>query len=177
VPYRKHRERGTRGLLLDGAKRRELRAQIVRIVSVEGPIHRDLLIERLKELNGVARVGENVASNIERAMQDGLRYREFERLDSDFFRPTGRQLTAFRIPGEGVERRPDWIPVEEIGLAVLHLVEDQFGCQREALPRAVAELFGFGRTPAGFTELVGTAVDALLEQKRLHRSGPNLYLP
>jgi very-short-patch-repair endonuclease len=177
VPYRKYREAGARHVLLDAGKRGDLAAQIVRMVSAEGPIHRDLLTERLKEINGVARVGENVATNIDHAVQAAVGRQKLERLGKDFLRCPGQKLTTFRTPGDDVERPSAWIPVEEIQLAVLHIVDDQFGCQRDALPRAVAELFGFGRSRVGFAELVGTAVDTLLEEKRLQASGPNLYLP
>lgn len=51
------------------------------------------------------------------------------------------------------------------------------GCQRGALPRAIAELLGFDRTPAGLAEFVATAVDSLVEERRLQASGPNVYLP
>ena len=80
------------------------------------------------------------------------------------------------MPGDGVQRSPAQIALEEIALAVLHKVEDQFGYQRSALPRTVAELFGFDRLPAGGAEIVGTVVDDLVEQGRLSISGPYVYV-
>lgn len=176
-PYRRYREVGARSLLLETGRRGDLAAQIVTVVAVEGPIHRELLEERLKEINGVGRVGDNVAANIEHAVQAAVRRGELERVGNDFLRRPGQKLATFRTPGDGAERPAACIPVEEIQLAVLHVVEDQFGCQRAALPKAVATLFGFDRTPAGLADRVATAVDALLEQKLLQASGPNVYLP
>lgn len=151
-------------------------AQIVKMVTIEGPIHRNLLTERFKEVNGIARVGDNVAANIDHAVQAALRRQELERVEKDFLRCPGQKLTTFRTPVDGGERPSAWIPAEEIQLAVLHIVEDQFGCQRGALSKAVAEVFGFDRTPAGLSDLVATAVDMLVDEKRLEASGPNVYL-
>ncbi len=175
-PYRKAQGAGRRELLLDPARSRDLRTQIVRVVAVEGPIHRELLTERLNEINGVDRVGANVAANIERALQRALRRGELERVDQDFLTRPGQRLTTFRTPGDGVERPVAWIPLREIQLAVLHVLEDQFGCQRSALPSAVARLFGFDRTPPGLTEAVQTAVDLLIEEARVEVSGPYVSL-
>jgi very-short-patch-repair endonuclease/DNA polymerase III delta prime subunit len=175
-PYQKYREAGSRLLLLDSGRRRALAAQLVKIVGVEGPIHRELLAERLKEVNDVARIGDNVATNISDAVLVAVRGQELERFDRDFLRCPDQKLATFRTPGDDVQRRVAWIPIPEIQLAILHIVEDQFGCQRDALCKAVAELFGFDRTPSGLAELVATSVDTLLEQRRLQASGPNVYL-
>lgn len=168
---------GERQLLLEAGRRRDLAVQVVRIVTVEGPIHQNLLTERLEEVNGVGRVGDRVAANIQHAVQIALGRQELERLGTDFLRRPGRTLSTFRTSGDGVQRPAAWIPIDEIQLAVLHIVEDQFGCQRGALPRAVGELFGFDRTPGGLAELVATAVDILIDETRLQTSGPNVYVP
>jgi hypothetical protein len=83
---------------------------------------------------------------------------------------------VFRLPGDGVTRSLAQIAAEEIELAVLHKVEDQFGYQRDALPRVVADLLGFDRLPPGGAEIVGTAVDRLVERKILTVSGPYVYV-
>jgi hypothetical protein len=76
------------------------------------------------------------------------------------------------MPGDSVRRSLAQIAAEEIRLAVLHKVEDQFGYQREALARAVSELLGFDRLPPGGVEITGTVVDGLVEQGALTANGP-----
>ena len=176
-PYRRYRQTGARSLLLDAGRRGDLATQIVNIVTVEGPIHGELLEDRLKELNDVARIGDNVAANIQNAVQVAIRRGVLERREKDWLRRPGQKLTTFRKPADGVERPAALIPSEELQLAVLHVVEDQFGCQRAALPKAVAGLFGFDRTPTGFADPITAAVDTLLEGGQLQASGPNVYLP
>jgi Protein of unknown function (DUF3320) len=54
--------------LLEASFSVTLAGTISELVRTEGPIHHDLLVDRLKELHGVARAGSNVQSNIERAL-------------------------------------------------------------------------------------------------------------
>jgi hypothetical protein len=162
-------------LLLESERRRELAAQIVEIVEVEGPIHESLILERLKEVNGVARAGVNVQTNVDRAMALALRQGRLEEVSPGFLQIAGSGLETFRVPGDGVQRPLAWIAGEEIELAVLYVVEDQFGCQRGALSKAIADLFGFERAPLGLTEAVESAVDRLIETNRLSSSGPNVW--
>ena len=174
--YRKHRETGRRDLLLESDRAGELINQIVRVVASEGPIHEEVLLERLKDLNGVDRAGVNVQRNVDRATTVAISRGRFERKDVGFLGLPGSQPRAFRVPGDDISRQLSQIALEEIALAVLHKVEDHFGYQREALPRAVAELLGFDRLPPGGTEIVGTVVDRLVERGRLAISGPYVYL-
>jgi len=174
--YRKYRESGQRDYLLDRQQARWLAGQIVRVVEFEGPIHRELLLDRLKEIDGIGRVGHNVEANFTRALGLAVNSGKVERSHGDCFRCPGTRQTGFRIPGDGVERPLPLIPREEIETAILHIVEDQFGYQRQALPRAVAEAFGLDRTPPGCVEVVGAVVDDLVDRKALAVSGPNVYL-
>lgn len=66
------------------------------------------------------------------------------------------------------------VPPDELELAVLYLVEDQWGYQRDAIPRAITELLGFERTPVGAAETIGRIVDTLVERGLLTASGPNV---
>lgn len=175
-PYAKYRGPGERRLLLHRDRAAQLATQVARIVAHEGPIHVDLLIERLKEINDVGRAGANIQANIEWAIKLAAHSGKVERSGETFLKAKGASRTTFRGPGDGVERALAWVPPEEIVLAVLHIVEDQFGCQRDALPRAIGELFGFGRAPTGLADKVQLVVDGLIEEGRLVVSGPWIYL-
>lgn len=176
TPYEKYRGQGSRDLLLNSDHARMLADQMTRLVEFEGPIHHDLLLERLKEINGVAHAGSNVKSNIRRATDVALRSHALLKAGA-FLGRNGAKCSTFRLPGDGVDRPVAWIAPEEIALAVLHIVEEQFGYQREALPRAIAVFFGFERTSTGVAETIGGIVDDLVERGLLRLSGPNVYLP
>ena len=132
-------------------------------------------MERLKELNGVDRAGAKIQRNVERVIAVLVSRGRVEK-SGDYLRRPGATPRTFRVPGDGMRRSLEQIAPEEIALAVLHKLEDQFGYQRDALPRAVADLFGFDRLPAGGSEIVGTVVDGLVERRIVTVSGPNVYL-
>ena len=175
-PYAKYQEKGSRELLLDGSRVQDLVSQVLAIVLHEGPIQKELLVERLKEVNDVGRAGTNVQANIDRAIEIAERRRKLQRVAQEFLLIPGSQLKTFRTSGDGVQRPLDVVSPEEIALAVLYLVEDQFGYQREAIPRAIAGLFGFERAPIGTAEIVGTVIDDLVEKGELAVSGHQVYV-
>jgi very-short-patch-repair endonuclease len=174
-PYRKYRGPGRRDILLERDSAGELIDQILGIVEAEGPVHQEVLLERLKELNNVDRAGANVQRNVDRAVAVAVSRRRVAKVGEFLWRPDA-SLHVFRIPGDGIQRALGQIAPEEIALAVLHKVEDQFGYQREALPRAVADLFGFDRLPPAGAEVIGAVVDSLVERGILAVSGPYVYV-
>ncbi len=112
-PYGKYQERGSRELLLDGNRVQELMSQIVAIVLREGPIHKDLLVDRLKEVNDVERVGTNVQANIDRAIDIGVRGHRLQRISEGFLLIPGAQLQTFRMPGDSVHRPLGLVSAED----------------------------------------------------------------
>jgi very-short-patch-repair endonuclease len=174
-PYERCSGSGRRELLLNSDYVRALAEQVARVVEFEGPMHTDLMTERLKDLNGVARAGKNVKAIIYRAVRIAEQSNAVK-VVGDFLHRDGARRVDFRTPGDGIMRPLAWIPREEIELAVLHVVEEQFGYQREALPHAISEVFGFERTSEGGTETIGGVVDDLVERGLLRVSGPNVYL-
>ncbi len=178
--YERYQEKGRwrgREYLLNRSSVHELAYQIGQIVRFESPVHEEVLLDRLKEIHGVERAGANVQGNVDRAIDRALRVEreEIGRVDH-VLRVRGHELDTFRVPGDGVERPLTLIPPEEIELAVLFLVEDQFGFQRDALPQAVNRLFGFERTRAGTAEFVGNIVDGLIDRGSLRVSGVNVHI-
>ena len=117
-PYRRYREPGARDLLLDSDRVQRLAEQVARVVEAEGPVHTDLLVERLKEINGVARAGANVQANIDRAVATAMRRGRIERVTRDFVKAPGTRLETFRTAGDGVDRPLAQVSPEEIELAV-----------------------------------------------------------
>lgn len=75
-----------------------------------------------------------------------------------------------------MSRPLELIPREEIELAVLFLVEDQFGMIREYLPQSVARLFGIERLPAIGADHVREVVDGLIEKGLLRLTGHHVYV-
>lgn len=179
-PYLRYRETNRmhvgRDVLMRGQYAPMLSQQIEQIVAVEAPMHVQLLTQRLRDIHGIARAGVNIQANIDKALDLALRRRKVE-LRGSFVYLTGQPVTAYRYPADEVTRSVALVAPEELERAILHIVEDQFGYPRDAIPHAVAEALGFERSGATSAELIASAVDGLVERGALRASGPNVSLP
>jgi hypothetical protein len=168
IPYQKFNGTADRDLLIQSRFSNGLAALVVRIVDAEGPIHEDLLAERLKDVCRVERSGSNVQSNIAEAIHTTIRRKQVERRhQSNFLWKSDAKLNAFRVPNDSVRRPLTWIHRGEIELAILYLVEDQFGVLRTELGRGVARLFGIERAPAEVCDYILEIAEELVERRLL----------
>jgi very-short-patch-repair endonuclease/DNA polymerase III delta prime subunit len=179
VAYRKFAGTADRELLMQSRFSNELASLVVRVVEVEGPIHEDLLSERLKGVCGVERAGSNVQSNIGEAIHIAIRRKEIERRrQRNFLWKKDAPLTAFRVPMNSFRRSIDWIHRDEIALAILYLVEDQFGICRDELGRGVTRVFGLERATAEACDFVTDVANELIERAVLREDDQHrLSLP
>ena len=61
-------------------------------------------------------------------------------------------------------------------MAILHLVEDQFGVAEDRAPVAVARLFGIDRLGGEHAEIIASVADELVRSGKLRRAGVQLHL-
>src|SRR5207247_7000198 len=87
-----------------------------------------------------------------------------------------RGATKFRAQGLTLPHCHPYLHPYLLVAYVITPLLAQGGNQRDALPRAVAELLGFDRLRSGGTEIVGTVVDILVERGTLRISGPHVYV-
>ncbi len=178
TPYRKFVGAGDRDLLIHSRYSATLAALVAKVVQVEGPIHEDYLTERLKEICGVERAGSNVQSNVGEAIYVAICRKEIERRrQQNFLWERDAQLKTFRVPENSLRRPLEWIHREELSLAILYLVEDQFGVARSELGRAVGRLFGIERVSAEAADYVLEVADELLETGRLREDNDRFCIP
>lgn len=176
--YRKFTATGDRDLLIQPRHDQRLADLIVGVVEAESPIHEDLLAERLKEICGVDRAGSNVQSNIGEAIHIALRRRQIERRrQKNFLWMVNAQLSTFRVPANSHRRPLEWVHRDEIALAVLYLVEDQFGVVRSELGRAIAKLFGIERATAESSDYIVEVADELIERGQLREDANRFFIP
>jgi hypothetical protein len=163
--------------LLQRSHATALARTIGEFISVEAPVHYELLVERLKDLHGVERAGSNVQANIKRALDHAVRWQTVRHDSwSLFYYDPARQVHTFRIPANGISRHVDQIAPEELAMAVLHLVEDQFGIAEDRTPVAVARLFGIERLGSEHADIIASVVDELVSEGTLRRAGVQLHL-
>ncbi len=176
--YQRYRGRvRPRAQLMDVRHAAELAGTIVEVVTTEGPIMEELLLERLRDVHEVGRAGNNIRTNVGAAIRYAAYHGQIETVSESsglVVTIPRRTLATFRTPGDGVQRGIELIPKDEIALAVLFLVEDQFGMQRDSIPGKVVNLFGFDRARAPSADRIQEVVDDLIEARRLRTQGPNV---
>lgn len=124
---------------------REVAEVIVRIVDIEGPIHRDLLRKRLTNLWGYGRSGQRIANAIARATDVGIQCGRI-RQQGDFLWPVVSHEVQPRSSAENGEVRTiDQIPEEEIAAAVRTILGHAFSLETDELLSQTARVFGFQR--------------------------------
>jgi hypothetical protein len=80
------------------------------------------------------------------------------------------------LPTESIRRPIEHIAPDELSLAVLYLVEDQFGIVEESLPAAVARLLGIERLRSEGADVVRRVIEDLVIQGSLRRNGMQVHL-
>ncbi|MCX5847742.1 MAG: DUF3320 domain-containing protein [Deltaproteobacteria bacterium] len=155
----------------------ELSNTIIDLVNIEGPIHHDFLVKRLKEIHCVAKAGSNVQSNIKQALRSAEKNHAIihNAKPSFYYSPDG-QIKSFRLPTEKVRRPIEYIAPSELSLAVLYFVEDQFGVVEEYLPMAIARLFGIERLGGESADIIRDVIKELVSKGSLRRNGMQVHL-
>jgi len=175
--YRKFSATADRDLLIQPRNDQRLADLIIRLVEAEGPIHEDLLAERLKDICGVDRAGSNVQSNIGEAIHVAIQRKQIERRrQRNFLWVANAQLSTFRVPANSLRRPLEWIHRDEIALAILYLIEDQFGVLKSGLGRGVARLFGLERAAAEGCDYIVEVADELVERGQLREDAGRLFI-
>lgn len=74
-------------------------------------------------------------------------------------------------------RRPiEHIAPEELALAILYLVENQFGLFEESLPQTVARLLGIERLRSEDADTIRAVAEDLVRKGKLRRAGAQVHL-
>jgi len=178
IPYSKYGKRSKKEILMRDTSgyKYHLERILLEIIDYEGPIHQDILEERLKEVFKVKKIGANIRSNLKRAIRSAINGGEIESKNS-FFWTKENKLKSFRISGDDVKRTIHEIPPQEIALAIFYLVEDQFGLVREQIPQAISKIFEVARTKPEENDRIRETTDFLVEKGKLIVNGNKINLP
>ena len=147
---------------------RELGDVVHRIVSVEGPIHEDEVVIRVRGLWGLSRAGARIQSSVGNATHSLLTTKRCVRSDGFLsipgaqIKPRNREKTA-----SPTLRKPEYLPPSEVQAAIMVFVEAGHGARRDELLNAVARFLGFGVTGSTLRGLIEGQIDLLLTSGRL----------
>lgn len=118
------------------------------VISVEAPLHLDLLQARLRATWGVGSIGSRIKANLLEAINRTGVNGVAARLDSDGFIRLGPPgaVTVRRSGPEGVPRRAGAIAPEEFDEAVRLILRDSMGSTEEQVLAALRSVFSWQRT-------------------------------
>jgi very-short-patch-repair endonuclease len=178
MPYLKSQAKCNRDIVMKEIKKYQFVNLLVSIVHDEGPIHIDLLAERVKELAKVSRAGANIQKNFDNALKLAIKngYLEKSKEDKGFIYEVGRYHQSFKVNGDEVQRRLSQISAEEIRNAVKYLIQEQFGLAYDNLLQSIKPLFGIVRADPEEGDRVKDIVDDMVVKGKVVRQGPLLNL-
>jgi hypothetical protein len=149
----------------------EMMKHVAGVVTVEGPIHESEIVVRIRSAWGLARAGNRIRDAVKAAIKAAKRKGDIA--GGPFYVVPGQ--TIFVRNRADVEsqtlRRPEILPPQEVMAAIVQVVEENYGAERDQLVQAVARLFGFGSTSSQLREVVEGALAELLESGSLRLDG------
>jgi hypothetical protein len=149
----------------------EMMKHVVRVVSVEGPIHESEIVVRIRSLWGLARTGNRIRDAVLAAAKAAKRKGEivggpfYSLPDQEVFVRNRSAIESSTL------RKPEYLPPEEVKVAILRVVSENFGAEQDQLIQAVARLFGFGSTSSQLREVVESGLTELLDSSHLRLDG------
>ncbi|GAA1957401.1 DUF3320 domain-containing protein [Catenulispora subtropica] len=134
------------------------------IVSVEGPIHAELLTTRAREAWGVGKNGSRIRANVDLVLRSLVRRGDLVKHDAVYDVPdrTGPVPVRGRAVDGTAPRRVAWVPPVERRRALVMMVGELPGVSRSELVQAVARVFGWLRKGPDITEALNSDIDVLL---------------
>lgn len=134
------------------------------VVSVEGPIHRDEIARRIAGAYGKNRTGSRINDRIQMAVSHLLRI-DAHFIEKDCFIMTDEQASNPPLRNRSNFQSPDNLlkiqyisPLEIIEASKISL-QHNGDMPRDQLIRAIANLFGFGRTGKDISDRIGVILD------------------
>lgn len=156
----------------------QMAALIWEATAIEGPIHQDLLLLRLRASSGAARAGARIQSafgwGLDYALKRGplMAQGAFVMLPEQASRPA--RSRAKRPAGE---RKAHWVPPHELEVSMEKTVAGSLGITADQAALASWKLLGFQRTSPEMLQLASLAIEKLCRTGRLTKTGDLLSIP
>ena len=145
---------------------KEVAKLITEIVAVEGPVHKEVVLRRLRGLWSYSRAGRRIRDKVDSATRVAVRKRWIQQcnLDSDFFiKPEA--VVQVRDRGElddPLLRKPEMIYSLEYREAILAAVQRNITIEKEECAVDVARIFGFKSTGSNLKNEIIKQIDSLV---------------
>lgn len=141
---------------------------VLKIVQIEGPIHEDEVVNRVRDLWGYARAGSRIQGIVASGVRSLLVAGQCNRKDGFLF------LAGSVTPVRNREnvfspdlRKPDMIPPAELQVAILAVIDAGHGAAKREIPIVVARMLGFKNTSAQLRIAIELQITNLARQNAI----------
>ncbi len=153
-------------------------SSIIKVVEVEGPVHVDEVVVRLKAAWGISRAGARIQGAVDRAVALATRAGTVAVADRILAIPGAEVRARDRAAAASPSlRKPEMLPPVEVDVAVVEAARRNFGGTADELLQEGARALGFRTVGGQLREVMRARIAALEEGGRLVRSGELLVVP
>ena len=148
-----------------------------RIIEIEGPIHVDEIVSRVRDLWKLGRAGARVQGAVTDALRQVVGSGQIKS-EADCYAVVGAPVPV-RDRSSAVSRtlkKPELLPPQEVREAVSRLLDEAHGGTREEVIVAVSRALGFLATSQQLREAIGRQVDLLLDKGAIREAGGQLTI-
>jgi len=131
---------------------------IGRVVASEGPVHVDVVCQRIIEAYGIGRCGHRIRESLERCFTASQGTQYWHRHGDFLWPPRSPQLCVRTNEGSSAPRKIEEIALEEIAQAASETVTATCGIDRDDLTVEVARALGFARTGGWIRQRIEQAI-------------------
>ncbi len=143
-------------------------ATVERIVEIEGPIHEDEIIARVRDLWNLQRAGSRIQAAVQAALAHAGRGGTLAVEDGCYLRDGSPVVVRNRMTATSRSlRRPEMLPPQEIRQALLEVIEGAHGAGADEVAVPVARRLGFQALSQPLRERIAAQVQVLLDHGRL----------
>jgi very-short-patch-repair endonuclease len=155
----------------------QLLPYIIRVVEVESPIHKSELLRRITEGAGLKRSGSRIQTTVQSALNQGTKERKII-LKGDFIWSSAMETPQIRDRSglNGQEKKFEFVPPEEITLAIKQVVTNGFSLNFDDSLIEAAHLLGYSRLPEQSKNHFKSQLNKLVEEKVLTLRNGVLFL-
>ena len=149
----------------DPAARWDMVEGVRAVAETEGPIHVEVMHQRLREAWGIGRLGHRIQGNIRGAIDAAE-----VTVVGDFIDVPSRSVFPVRVPTPGGVARPAaHVPDEELEEALANVLRDSGRVEVEELFTVTSRIFGWGRRTQDTTRRLEQVLSAMAGRGRVSR--------
>jgi very-short-patch-repair endonuclease len=169
LPYVEARNiKPIRGVQLHDAPLETMMDYVKRVVAIEGPVHTDEVVTRIRAGWDLARSGARIQTAVEAGVQLAVRAKHIDNVDGFLSLPGEPVKVRDRSSTESTGlRRPEMLPPAEVDRALLDVAKRNLGAKRSELVQRTCRTFGFKAAGATLRELIERRIAILLDGGQL----------